>query len=220
MTVMLLRDDFTGSGVLAGRTPDGVNSGAWVDDSWWTGGNSGTSTAINTGLLKTTPATGFWGAQVPLLGSPADAYIEANLRTSILDTAGTPSIGLRRAAGSGVGVFCGFNQVDSTHINCNLAWNGTPSRTGTSTGTFVVANALNYIARMEVQGNAIRVYLNGTLVLSPTLNAAGVGGAAYIDNNGFNTATYSLDYVEAGSLVIPPSPPFWTRYQRCYETDT
>jgi len=211
---VLLRDDFTGSGVLAGRTPDGVNAGAWADDNWFWGGSAATDTSVSTGFLRQTNAGATYGASAPLAGSPADAYIEANLRASTNNGGGsvsTISLALRRVPASSTRVCCDFFVQNSTTVNVNIV--------GGASGDFTVTNALNYIARFEIVGAVAKAYLNGTLVLTSTLTGVTMtGGRAYIDNNGNNnTAVNTVDYVEVGTLGTPVTPAFWTGFVASFE---
>lgn len=200
----LVRDDFTGSGNLAGRTPDGVNSGAWQDDNWWYGGSAGSDAVISGGRVNTTSAS--WGAKVPLAGNPSAAYVE--VQTLIPTNSDWAGFALNRPTGAvnGVGVCCEVQRVNSTQVYVNLATLGTPSHTGTDNDTFTVASAANFVFRMEMNSTAVTVKLDGVQVLAITLNSAPAGGGAWF---GVTSSSTDFEYFEAGDLVVPT---FWTNF--------
>jgi hypothetical protein len=212
----LLRDDFTGSGTLIGRTPDGVNGGAWVDAPNVYGSIPATG-VIGSGVLSESGASAshYVGATAPLTGSPADAYIEARFVANLADP-GRGTLGIRWIEGTPSGYATGLQldltTLDATHARVQVVRN--PSGIGMQPGggyvNYVVANGANYVARLEVQGTAVRLYLDGTLVWSGTQTEANAGGAAYVSLGPGTSAQVSFDYVEAGSLSAPVIPAFWT----------
>ena len=216
MTV-LLRDDFTGSGTLSGRTPDGVHGGTWANDPYWWGGDIATSTSIAGGILTSATVSAAWSGCIPLAGSPSDGYIEAGIVQSALDTSCDAYLALRVNTSTGAGVYCLFNAASATTVMVNLHRNGTPSTGVGSSGTYTVANALNFVARLEVSGLTASVYLNGTLVLAYTLTANTGGGLAEIQIDGASTHPLSFDYIEAGDLTAPVVPIFWTSFVGSHE---
>lgn len=207
---VLLRDDFTGSGVLAGRLPDGVNGGVWVDEPRYAGGNAATQTVITGGLCKGTSGSANWGAQAALPGSPADAYIEAGIRVTPGNTVG---IAIRKSpVGSGPGVFVEFGYDSPTTAYVNSGYNGSWLTGETPSGqvTPTVADPTNYVVRLETEGNEFRIYVDGTLVMNGEIRGPLIGGDIYLDGQ-FSSGGFS--YVEAGTLGAPPAPPpFWTGY--------
>lgn len=216
MTI-LLRDDFTGSGSLAGRTPDGVSSGAWANDSWQQGGDIATATSISGGLLTTLGGTSSsWGASAPLTGSPIAAYIEANIVCAAYDGGWTVQMGVCHTPSSNtfrgtIGVY----QASSTEIQINYPLG--PIVSGSD--LFTVANVNNVVIRAEVVGSSLKVYADGVFVFESTLtNPPLAGGGIYIDNNGnSNTSIPRFAYVEAGTMAPPVIPPFWTQLRGARE---
>ncbi len=81
------------------------------------------------------------------------------------------------------------------------------------------------VIRLEVQGTSVRTFVDGTEVLpAQTTHGTFTDRQAMLqvlapDSPSLGRTT-SFDYFGAGSFVAPPSPPFWTRYQRCSETDS
>jgi hypothetical protein len=216
MSTVLLRDDFSGTGHVVGRTLDGVNAGAWVNAPNVYGSLT-TSDSIASGLLSEVgaSATQYVGAYAPLTGAPADAYVEARFVANLADP-GRGTLGIRWLEGTPSGYATGLQldltTLDATHARVQVVRN--PSGIGMQPGggyvNYVVANGANYVARLEVQGTAVRLYLDGTLVWSGTQTEASAGGNAYVSLGTGTSAQVSFDYVEAGSLAAPVIPPFWT----------
>jgi hypothetical protein len=217
-----LRDDFTGSGALIGRTPDGPHSGVWVDAPNNYGSNPGTET-ISGGLLtvNTGPAS-YISATSPLAGSPADGYFEARILSNTSD-AGTVSLGLRWQDNTPVNWFTGVliecTAANPTTVSVDVRTGPSSDDVPPSTGTvnYTVANAADYIARLECEGTAVRLYLDGTLVFTGTQSEVVAGAAAFIYLSPSGTQAVSVNYVEAGSLGAPDTPAFWTSFVSTHE---
>jgi hypothetical protein len=203
---VLLRDDFTGSGTLSGRTPDGVHSGVWVEDNFYLGSSPGDLalySAVTGGRLKTSSSSTFFDSRIPLSGSPSDAYIETQLLGD--GDGGSPGygtnfwcIGLRKPAeGVRYGIFLDFKRSALNSVYLNLATHDSPHISGTNSGVFTVANGADFKVRLEVQGLNVRVYLDGGLVLHGAFTVSVPGGDAYVEGN------YSIGgmaYTEAGKI--------------------
>lgn len=200
----LMRDDFTGFGSLEFREPDTMSTGAWEEDTWYIGdsGALGTIAQMSGDRLVTTSDGGnHWSfsAYVPLPGNPLDAYIEARLlnNTEAGNTGFNAALGLRRpGVNMAGGVFCDFYINDATTVSATFGAYGTPNRSFPDFGEFTVADANNFVARMEAVGRNLRLFLDGVLVMTVVLNAPmATGGGAWIAGN---PATY--EYVEAGLM--------------------
>lgn len=208
MTV-LLRDDFTGSGTLLGRTPDGVHTGTWSNDSYF--GGTASNTSITGGVLVPLPSYQF-GASIALAGSPTNAYIEAALLTSdVTYPVGAKSvIGLGTTIGSAAaGVFCAFtrttNVFGDTNLDLDLTYRHSDFASGTtSTSINLSAGSASFKVRLEVQGTAVLVYVNESRVMDAVLNAPMAAGRAFI---GSEFADTTFDWVQAGFLPTFVKPP-------------
>lgn len=199
MTV-LLRDDFTGSGVLLGRTPDGVHSGNWTDDPWLNGGSSINAT-ISDDLLFSNNAS--WGARVPMEGDPLDAYVEVNVRNC--STFGAPVVAVRYRPDTNQGVYLEYfrNSPGQIYLNLDLANRPYYADGSTLYGTFEVPEDNNFVLRLEVTGNEVNVFLNDVICLNAAIvGNSDSGGGLYI---GTYITTTQWGYVEAGSLSSPPT---------------
>ncbi|RZL88831.1 MAG: hypothetical protein EOP82_21685 [Variovorax sp.] len=203
---VLLRDDFTGSGTLSGRTPDGVHTGTWTTASWYS--DDAANATISGGNCGRT-TSGSWGANITLPGSPADAYIEAGCLVSSGNSVG---LGIRNQGTLGrFGVFAEFAYQSGTQVLVNTSYDGTNLSAETpGTSAIITATPSNFVGRIEVQGTTARFYVNSTLVITATIDTPATGGAAYIDAQ-FSTG--KLSYVEAGDMALPVIPPFWTAFR-------
>lgn len=208
MTV-LLRDDFTGSGSIDGRTPDGVHTGTWADDSYF--GGAASNTNITGGELI--PLTPFrFGASIAMAGSPTDAYIDVHLLTSdVTYPVGAKTlIGLGTTIGSNTtGVFCAFTRTDDgfgghyLDLDLTLRHSDFASGTTTLTGVAFAINDGNFTVRLEVQGTAVSVLVDGAVQMVAVLNAPMAAGRAFI---GAEFANTKFDYVQAGFLPVFTKP--------------
>lgn len=205
LPVPLIRDNFTGAGVLTGRTPDVVSTGAYQDDTWYLGdaGGSGTIAAIEGGRLVTNSDGGaHWGfgAFLPLPGNPMDVYVETQMRfnTESGNTGFNAQLGLRRPGPSASGgVFIDFTKTDATTVTATFAASGTPARSYPDWGDFTVPDADNFVVRVEARGTELKLFLNGVVVLTVTLNAPSpAGGGVWIAG-----APATFEYLEAGLLT-------------------
>jgi hypothetical protein len=205
LPVPLIRDNFTGAGFLTGRTPDVVSTGAYQDDTWYLGdaGGSGTIAAIQGGQLVTKSDGGaHWGfgSFLPLPGNPMDVYVETQMRfnTQSGNTGFNAQLALRRPAATGNGgVFIDFVKTDATTVTATFAASGTPARSYPDWGDFTVPDANNFVVRVEARGQELKLFLNGKVVLTVTLNAPSpAGGGVWIAG-----APATFDYLEAGLLT-------------------
>ena len=207
MTV-LLRDDFTGSGSIDGRTPDGVHTGTWADDSYF--GGAASNTNITGGVLI--PLTPFrFGASIDLAGSPTNAYIDAHLLSSdITYSVGAKTlIGLGSTIGSGaVGVFCSIRRAGATSFDLDLTIRHSDFASGTTTLTgYDIGGASSmddFRFRLEVQGTDVAVLVSGAYVMRAVLNAPMAAGRAFI---GAEFADTTFGVVQAGALSTYAKPP-------------
>ena len=146
MTV-LLRDDFTGSGTLNARTPDGVNGGAWANENWQQGGTISSQTSISGGLLLTLGGTSSaWGAYAPLTGNPLDSYIEAQITCGGYDGGWTVQLATcHTLASSTFRAMIGVYQTSATEIQINYPLGPIVSGNDVVSGI----NANNFVIRAE-----------------------------------------------------------------------
>jgi len=205
--VVLLRDDFTGSGTLLGRTPDGAHlAGAtWGNDNYYASVGSAAIGSITGGQVVGTGPFPSWGASIALENSPANVYIEARVLPSSGNTIG---LGVRRAhpnsAESAIFVEFGCNAA-GTMAYVNINYNGSYflNPIPFPTGNFAVANPFSYVARVEVIGLStdpsakLRVKIDGLLVIQADIASTSTGGGAYIDAQ---SSTARMEYVEVGLL--------------------
>jgi len=193
---VLVRDDFTGSGSIVGRTPDGVNGGNWSNDAGIYGGDASITT-ISSGICNTPSGFNTWGARLPVPGTPKDVVLEVGMRIAVNGDTGALAI-CRAASGSG-SIRCEIIRNSSTSIDVGLYFTG--SSTGSTYETVSVANASSFVVRLERSGLGLLVKINGTTALNVTLGTDLAGGDNFI---GTTFSTVDFDYVQVEGVV--PSP--------------
>jgi len=199
MTV-LVRDNFSGSGTLVPRVPDTISSGGYENDAWHQGGDAATETLIAGGSLQTT-INDVWGAFVPVGGALSDGYIESHIFGTT--NANEHFLGLRRNPSNGAGVFCSFTP-NASFLTVDLQRNGTPVMTGIKFIDYFDVNPASFTARLEVEGQQIRVFIDGVQVLNPTLNSVMLGGGGFLSVISTGGVACAYEYVEIGDLAPPP----------------
>jgi hypothetical protein len=225
VATVLFRDDFTGSGTLAGRAPDGVDGGNWVNCN---GIGDASAASVGSGVLPLS-STVHWDAKGVMTESVQDCYVEVRLRKT-----GTPAsygnggnlrltMRLNTAPFStgwktgGVEIWIYANSA--TEIETYLSDTYLPVGFLTDSGyaTHTVADASDVVVRMELVGTSMALYLNGVLARTSeyTVPSDLAGGAGvYVANEYYQG---NLEYIEAGSLAAPVTPPFWTDFIGSYE---
>jgi len=207
---VLIRDDFSGSGYINGRAPDGVDAGNWVLV-------GGTNTNAEVAFAQMY-VFGTFNARVA--GPAADSYVQMEWVAGGFGVPTVLQIGARwqNSGGIGSGVFLEFNKAGGDPHSAGTIRVGTRDAGGTITypiGVTPVATGFGaspWLLRLELEGTAIRVYNRGGLIASGTQSVIAAAGDYYLaSTTAFNaTETAGLKSFEGGSLVAPVTPPFWT----------
>lgn len=201
---VVLRDDFTGAGVLGARIPDGVNQGAWGDDWYWGSGNTATSTVIEDGKLGVSPSGYWFGARVPAAIPSGDwSYLQTQVVSAIPGAYVSTTVALRRGVSDkrgGVFAEVYSSGGDGEILICKLQIYSANSRVATVQGETPRVDATNFVLRVLTSGNYAYLMIDDALVLESYIpDSSGLGDAVYLQSD---TNNAFFGYVEAGSAEV------------------
>lgn len=230
MATMIVRDDFTGSGNISGRTPDGGGLGPWADSTFPVSIVPG---LVGSGVFflddDSAPPDIQQHYGYTLLGE-ADAYVvgQGHLVASNTQT-NSVSFGVRWndgvPSGKASGVVLRLQNPGTGDTTVRMDVFARDQTTGNIVtlmflDTFTVADPVNVVARLECEGDDVRAYLDGALVWSGTqTNVTGPGGVYAALATSDKTLNVNMGWIEAGSLgePEPPATDFWTSFVGTHE---
>ncbi|MBS0453947.1 MAG: hypothetical protein JSS14_21815 [Proteobacteria bacterium] len=211
-----LRDDFTGSGSVVGRSPDGADGGNWINVFW---AGDATPATVASGTLALSNSLD-WDAKAVMTQPATDVYAETRLTHTGGYTGCQLRLGLRynlddwHGSPLATGQYVIVQPVNATRVDIYV-----PGIVVKETGwqSFTVPNANSIVARLELVGKFITIFLNGVPVrqtwytdLSEVVSGQGI----YVYNSTYGG---QMDYIEGGMFAAPVTPPFWTAFIGSHE---
>lgn len=220
MTAFLL-DNFTGAtGLLTGHSSD--TGQTWIDaPTLFLGSDTApTHLKLNGSGTVGMDGSGIRSAAAYSSATPptADYYVQARILSAALNNE-VFDFFARYVNSNGHGVYAEVTPGTGGGGNVSVDVQGSAgSSADFGIGFYTVADNTNFLFRMEVQGAAVRIYLDGVLVQSfssgsviPTL-AGAVGFAVGYDGSSAAYAS-TLDSFEAGTFAGA----FWTDFVQSIE---